>query len=123
MIKEFLTKAIVNGNRSTILLPLRWLIGLSFSGILIASGISAPNWILILFAATSGLAILLFCFAYLYSLIKQPENLRSEKYTIQKMVIERGFVGDDIMGQIKIETKKDALLLEEETLKLDSSDQ
>lgn len=123
MIKEFLSKAIVSGNKSTVLLPLRWLIGLSFSGTLIAAGISAPQWILIMFSIVSGLATLLFLYAYIYSLIKQPENLRSEEYTIQKMAIERGFFGDDIVGQIKIETEEDVKLIEEETLKSDSSEQ
>ena len=113
MIKEFLQKAIVNGNKSTILLPLRWLIGLSFSATLISEFIDAPKWMIIMFAIVSGLGIILFLFTYIYSLINYPENLRSEKYTIQRMAIERGIFGDDIVGQTKVETEKDIKELED----------
>lgn len=120
MIKEFLQKAIVNGNKSTILLPLRWLIGLSFSATLIAVLIKAPNWMTIMFSIVSGLAIILFLYAYIYSLLNNPENLRSEKYTIQRMAIERGIFGDDIVGQIKVETKDDIKEFEEKPAKDES---
>lgn len=120
MIKEFLNRAIVNGNKSTILLPLRWLIGLCFSAMIISAWIEADNWIIIMFGIISGISICLFLFSFIYALFKNPDYLRSEKYTIQKMAIERGFFGDDMIGQIKIETKEDLKLIEKESLKLES---
>lgn len=117
MIKEFLSKAIVNGNKSTVLLPLRWFVGISISATIITAGISAPIWLIIIFSILSSLSALLFIFAYVYCLLNNPDSLRSEKYTIQKMAIQKGFWGDDIAGAVKIETKEDLGLLGEEPLK------
>lgn len=68
-----------------------------------------------MFGIISALSITLFLYAYVYSLIKNPENLRSEKFTIQRMALERGIFGDSITGQIKVETEKDIKQLEDST--------
>jgi len=121
MVQEFLQQAILKGNKSTVLKPLRWLIGLSFSATLILAVSDSATWLLIVFMSLSVISVILFIFAYVFCLLKSPENLRSEKYTIQKMAIERGIIGDDIVGQIEIESKKDILILDQSEA-IDSDD-
>ena len=35
---------------------------------------------------------------YIYCLINDRDSLRSEKFTIQKLAIEKGIMGDDVTG-------------------------
>jgi hypothetical protein len=61
----------------------------------------APTWLSIVFATFTGLPILLFLAAYIFFMIRDPEALRSERYSIQKMAIEKGLIGDDLHGLIE----------------------
>ena len=42
--------------------------------------------------------------AYVYCLVTDRDALRSETYTIQKMAIEKGFVGDSLTGVLSLDT-------------------
>jgi len=58
-----------------------------------------------------GLSVCLYLGAYTYCLVKDREALRSEKYTIQKLAIEKGFIGDSITGVFPIEPATGARLI------------
>lgn len=99
-IKELFERSDASGSKSTILKPLTWFLSLVIGGLILLIELGAPNWIIILFAIIISIAILLFFFAYVYCLFKDRDALRSEKYSIQKMAIEKGIVGDNIVGII-----------------------
>jgi hypothetical protein len=42
--------------------------------------------------------LLLFLVSYIYFGIKNPDYLRSEQYSLSKMAIERGLLGDNLTG-------------------------
>jgi hypothetical protein len=111
LIKAFFEQATAQGSRSTILRPLGWLIAICAAATLTAVELKAPNWIIFLFGISSALGILLYLAAYIYCLaINKPDLLRSETYSIQKLAIEKGFVGDSLAGVFRPQTE-DKLLL------------
>lgn len=101
--RSLFQQASAEGSRSTVLKPLGWLIALCLAAILGSSWIEADAWIKKMLAVFLGLAILVYLGAYLYCLIFDRDALRSETYTIQKLAIEKGFVGDSNSGIFTIE--------------------
>lgn len=97
-IKEFFERSDASGSRSTILKPLTWFLSLFVGGLILVIKIEAPTWTVILLAVVLCIGIGIFIFTYIFCLFKDRDALRSEKYSIQKMAIEKGIVGDNITG-------------------------
>ena len=97
---SFLQRASAHGSRSTVLGPLNWLIGIIVAAILGCLRYNAPVALLLFFAVIIGFGVLLYLVAYAYCLKKDPELLRSEKYSIQKLAIQKAYVGDSSVGLI-----------------------
>ena len=93
-IQQLLQQAIVHGSRSTVLRPLGWLIGILATLVLAAIRFQAPTWICVLIAATHGFGVLLYLGAFIYCLLTDKEALRTERYCIQKLAMEKGLVRD-----------------------------
>lgn len=111
-IKELFERSDASGSRSTILKPLTWFLSLIIGGFVLLIKLNAPNWTVILFAIVVCISVFIFFFAYVYCLFKDRDALRSEKYSIQKMAIEKGIIGDNITGIIN----------ESKMIKIESSD-
>jgi hypothetical protein len=98
-----LHQALVSGSKSTVLNPLGWLVGLTLVGSISAQSLRSPPW----FADTLGvlciLSIISYMVSYFYFAKTDKDALRSEKYSIQKLAIQKGFVGDDQTGYIPID--------------------
>lgn len=62
-------------------------------------------WLLIALSCGIGLVILQMIFAYNYLLIKDRDALRSESYTLNKLAIEKGLIGDSDAGVVNVEAK------------------
>ena len=97
-IKELFERSDSNGSKSTILKPITWLLSILISGIIILVRVQAPNWTVVLFSIIVGFTIVIFFFAFIYCLFYDRDALRSEKFSIQKMAIEKGLYGDNISG-------------------------
>jgi hypothetical protein len=95
-------RAMAGGARSTVLKSLGWLIALLTSATIAAFHYETPVWVGVMFALGAGAAILLCLVAYVYFALKDPDALRSERYYIQKLALQKGFVGDDITGYIRL---------------------
>jgi hypothetical protein len=100
LIRSFLQQATAQGSRSTALNPLAWALGLCLSSLLIAISLNAPYWVTVFLSVVTALILIVFLFAYLYLLVKDRDALRSEKFTLSKMAIERSVTGDNIAGFI-----------------------
>jgi hypothetical protein len=90
-------------SRSDILKPLAWYIGIFTT--IISISLFAPNrpgWLLPIMVVFLGAGVSLYMFAYLFCLIKKPDALRSEKYSLHKMAIESGLYGDSLRGMIDV---------------------
>jgi len=98
LLREIMVRNDNSGEKSTILKPLTWLISILFGGIIILSYIKADQWIIISFFCIISIIISLFIFSYIYCLYKDRDALRSEKFSIQKMAIEKGYYGDNTSG-------------------------
>jgi hypothetical protein len=101
-----LQQATAQGSRSTVLRPLTGLIaalGILWLG---ALEFQAPNWMIVTLFAGVVCVVILFLGTYVYCLLKNPEMLRTEKYSIQKLAIEKGFVGDSLTGLLNEDALK-----------------
>ena len=59
---------------------------------------------LALFGIFTGLTMVLYMAIFVFCIRKDPDMLRSETYSIQKLAIERGLVGDSTAGIVKLKT-------------------
>jgi len=95
-----LQHAATQGSRSTVLRPLGWLLGICVTAVVACVEAKADSWLVMVFAGASVLTVLLYLGAYIYCLIHDREALRTETYSIQKLAIEKGYVGDSITGML-----------------------
>ena len=96
--RELLHQSDASGSRSTILKPMTWFISVIIGGIIFLLKFNSPQWLIIMFSIIMGLAIITFLFAYIFCLFTDKDAIRSEKYSIQKMAIEKGVYGDSSTG-------------------------
>ena len=94
-----LSRSSASGSKKTALAPFQWLLGLILSALLVADQTGSENgWVVILLLLFAGIAFSVTCLAALYLLFKRPDFLRSERFSIEKLMIERGLVGDTTSG-------------------------
>lgn len=94
-IKALLSQSDASGSKSTILKPLTGLIAVFGIIFLSALKIGAAAWVYCIITIMISLTFILFLFAYVFCLLKDRDALRSEKFSIRKMEIERGIYGDN----------------------------
>lgn len=85
-------------SRTDVLRPLAWLVGLLLTALVALSWASAPQWLLATVATLFVPATLLYGAAYVFCLRYDRDGLRSEKYSLHKMAIEHGLIGDSSAG-------------------------
>jgi hypothetical protein len=98
MMAAFFQKATAHGSRSTVLKPLAWLIGLCVTATLGALKWSAPVWLLVTLSVCLTMSITLYLGAYIYCLYRNADLLRTETYLIQQLAIQKGLLGDSVVG-------------------------
>jgi hypothetical protein len=108
-----------SGSRSTALKPLGGLIALLLIGTLGTAKFNSPEWLLILLAILSSISVVLFIGAYLYFMFRDPDALRSEKFNIEKMAIQKGIVGDSASGIIDEATLENIPLVNSNSTQLE----
>lgn len=89
-------------SRSDVLKPLAWLIGILILATSLFIYLKPPENIIYLSFALTGAATLLYFFAYVYCLLNDRDALRSEKYSLNKMAIEQGLIGDSNSGVFEV---------------------
>ena len=100
VLRQYLEHASGSGRRSTVLSTLIIMGGVLLAGIVAATYVGAPEWllrwVLVLLVGDGAL----FGVAFLYFMIKSPDALRSERFELEKMAMERGLLGDSIQGEV-----------------------
>jgi hypothetical protein len=97
-----LQRALAQGSRSTVLNPLGWLTGICATASIAAFSCKSPAWLGIMFGSLAGISIILYLVAYIYFGLTDKDALRSERFSIQKMAIQKGFIGDNLSGYFKV---------------------
>jgi hypothetical protein len=90
--------AAAQGSRSTVLRPLAWLFAICAAAIVAAVEVKAPQWVVVVFVIALALTVILYLSAYVYCLFNDRDALRSETYSIHKLAIEKGYMGDSLTG-------------------------
>lgn len=95
---NLLSQALSSGSRSTVLKSLAWLIALMAAGAIGSMSVTGTNWLTVMFGVFLGLSVALYLAAYVYFALKNPDALRSETFSLQKLQIESAYRGDDSQG-------------------------
>ena len=95
---SLLQRALAQESKSTALKPLAWLVGLCFVAAICAFKFESPYWIGSSFAVAGIVSVIFYLGAYVFFALKDRDALRSEKFYIQKLAIQKGIIGDDIIG-------------------------
>jgi hypothetical protein len=95
-----LRHAAEQGSRSTVLRPLGWLLAICASAVVASIEVKSPQWVVLMFAIMTSLTVILYLSAYVYCLFEDRDALRSETYSIQKLAIEKGYIGDSFTGML-----------------------
>lgn len=112
------------GSRSTVLRPLGWLLALCATSAITSASISqVPSWLTVLFGIGTALSLVMYLCAYGYCLLKAPETLRTERYSIQKLAIEKGFRGDSSTGIVVLSSADQSTRLIQDVVKQSGSEQ
>lgn len=109
----FSSHASAKGARSTALHSLQWALGLLLAAIPPTVWSGAPAWLFAALIVAVVLVLLVFLGAYIYLLTRNPDALRSEEFSLSKMAMEKGLVGDTTFGfvdpSVMIANKRGAL--------------
>jgi hypothetical protein len=98
LFQTLLQQASAQGSRSTALQPLIWLSSLFLVALVSSVSVHAPAWVVVALCSGTGVILVTFVFAYLFFVLKNPDALRSERFTLTKMQIEKNQLGDTIRG-------------------------
>ena len=105
-LQMLLQQAEASGSKSTVLKDLRWFAGILVVALLGCVKYGAPSWLLVGMASVVGVVTVAYLCAYGYFAHKSPDSLRSEKFTLSKMAIEKSIKGDNLAGLIDPENRK-----------------
>ena len=94
------------GSRSTVLKELKWIITIFLSAIYFLVDIKASDIMLYIIGVMLFFTFLTFLYTHLICLKKNPELLRSESYSLNKLKIEKGYIGDNLHGLSEIDLIK-----------------
>jgi membrane protein implicated in regulation of membrane protease activity len=78
--------------------PLGWALATVLSALVFLVWQHAPFWIAGVIVAFAAVLLLAYVGAYLFFMLKNPDALRSERFTLSKMQIEKSQIGDTLHG-------------------------
>lgn len=110
-----------SGSRSDALKPLAWGIGILVLGLIGLQWKGASNILLGGVFVLLLLGVIAYGYAYFYFMKNDPSALRSERFAIQKLAIDKGIYGDDVTGAIDGEARTIPVRASEEPARLSSS--
>lgn len=106
IIKYFLEHSNASGSRSTVLKSISWLIGLLLPSTIVSSYLRGDSWLTVALFILLFVSVLIFFFAFIYFMFHDKDALRSEKFIINKLAIEKGVYGDSKHGLVQLDEKQ-----------------
>jgi hypothetical protein len=98
LIETFLQRADIGQSRTSALNPLQWMMVIVCFGLFLLIIAHAPAWVVIVLVVLLFALCLFFLHCFNYFMRHNPDALRSEKFVFSKLAIERGLVGDSLVG-------------------------
>ena len=92
------TNSAATGSKTTALAPLNIMLALCLGGMLMAVGTRAPEPVIWIFGMFCVSAMALECGAYVFLLVRDRDALRSKRFMLERMHIEKGLIGDSLAG-------------------------
>jgi hypothetical protein len=103
-IKALLEEVSGNVSRSTVLKPLGWALAVFVPATIVTAFLQLAPWLVGMFAGLTGFTSALYLSAYVFCLFRDRDALRSERYSLQKLAIEKQLIGDDRAGILELES-------------------
>lgn len=101
IVKVMMGQANVSGERSTALHAILWLIAIICGLFALVAFSNINEFFLYFILGIFCVALLFFGYVFLFCLKNNPDLLRSERYSLQKMTIENAIHGDSEVGVIE----------------------
>jgi energy-coupling factor transporter transmembrane protein EcfT len=102
LLQAFTTLAMAGRSKSTVLHPLAVMMTVVVIATLVSFSWHLPMWVGGFFAACTGIVFLLYVYAYWYFSRTDPEQLKTEHYSLQRFAIEHGVYGDSSTGVVEL---------------------
>jgi hypothetical protein len=96
----------VGQSRSSVLNPLQWMTVIIIGGLASFVFEHAPSWLIIVMAILLCSTCALFAAAFVYFMMREPEALRSEDYSLAKHALDKGLFTGEIVQQILVREKE-----------------
>lgn len=108
-------------SKSTALSPILWMLGVFFTGTGSLYWITGKEVVLYFGFAIIVIILIFALYAYNHFMKTDPDCLRSEKFKLSKMAMEKGHIGDNTQ---KLQTRQQALSTkqEQEVIEVGGSD-
>jgi hypothetical protein len=100
-LRHFLDAARADSTKSSALAPLQWLIAICFAGAIGLGFSTGSVWIGGAMALLPCLLCVFYCYEYEKTRQTNPDALRSERYSLNKIAMEKGLIGDDRIGLLE----------------------
>lgn len=97
-IRALFQQSSTEGSRSSALRPIGWALALFLSGMLASIALHAPGYVVLVMVVLCILTFVLYAVGFVFFMVRNPDALRSEWYSITKMQIQRGLSGDSAQG-------------------------
>lgn len=110
LIAAWLSRADAKGNRTSIMTPITWVLGVMLSALVLCARSGTPGWLLVALAVATGLVLVVALVVYTYAALTKPDLLRTEHFTLRKMEIQKGYFGDSRTGLHSGETSVPVLV-------------
>lgn len=103
LLQSLLHRASAQGSRSSVLGPLIWTAAVLMASLVGLAVAESPNWLPIFIAVLAGMAIVGILAAFAYFARKDPDSLRSERFMLTKLALEKSksVKGDNLTGLVE----------------------
>jgi hypothetical protein len=105
----------IGQSRTSALNPLQWALVILPLGAAVLKLSGAPDWLVAGLGVAALLVVVLFGIAYLYFMLNNVDALRSEAYSLHKIALEKGLVGDSLHGTKTIDSTNTGLVVTRDT--------
>ena len=100
-ITQLLRKSAAGGSKSTVLNPLAWLVAIEFAGLAASLKYGAPEWVIQVIVGLLVLSAVVYVAAYVFFGLTNSDALRSERFFLSKLAIEKSARGDNLVGLLE----------------------
>jgi predicted membrane channel-forming protein YqfA (hemolysin III family) len=97
---QLFERSVANGSRSTVMTPLAWMIGILLAALVALIPVSAPSWIIQWVTGLFVVSAVIYIAGFVYFGLTNPELLRTERFSLSKMAIEKSVRGDSLLGLV-----------------------